>query len=158
MKKNTKIYLPYWLAKQLAVRNMVQIEIPKKYSTKSLKEIESAPENADLCILFLKQAGYFYEFGYKLGGLLDDDLINSVLAKTLTKRFVKILYSSQATRKNEETLFTSKLSNFELEVFEKARKEFENFENWKKHVGISKLKSSSIIDEQKRTKKKKRFE
>ncbi len=56
LKEGSKIFLPFWLAKELISRNIIQAEIPKKYSTKNLKSyfffnlkvIDAGPEEVDL--------------------------------------------------------------------------------------------------------------
>ncbi|KAG1176104.1 hypothetical protein G6F70_000068 [Rhizopus microsporus] len=63
--RNTRIELPYWVAKPLAQYtspsegNLIVVEMPKTYGTRVRNMLLASPESVD----FRSLSGYYYEFG-----------------------------------------------------------------------------------------------
>ncbi|KAG1471898.1 hypothetical protein G6F56_001848 [Rhizopus delemar] len=83
--RNTRVELPYWIAKPLAQyttprrENLIVIEMPKTYGTKVRNMLVASPESVD----FRSLGPYFYEFGVKLVTFIEDQELPGVLQKVV---------------------------------------------------------------------------
>ncbi|CAO3674875.1 unnamed protein product [Rhizopus stolonifer] len=113
--RNTRVELPYWIAKPLAQyttprrENLIVIEMPKTYGTKVRNMLVASPESVD----FRSLGPYFYEFGVKLVTFVEDQDLPGVLQKAFKKRIKNIMNYSQSSGSLVGQEFIQKLDHTE---------------------------------------------
>jgi GINS complex subunit 3 len=64
IKKDTRIEIPFWLAKELVAKKIVSVDLPKNYNPKVIGSLK-----ADATSVSLAASPYFYELGLELANL-----------------------------------------------------------------------------------------
>ena len=64
MKKDTKLELPMWMARTLASKKIVRVDMPKSFNQKMVGSLK-----ADPLAVTLASAPYFYELGLNISSL-----------------------------------------------------------------------------------------
>ncbi|EIE76212.1 hypothetical protein RO3G_00916 [Rhizopus delemar RA 99-880] len=108
--RNTRVELPYWVAKPLAqYTNLIAIEIPRTYGTKVRNMLVASPESVD----FRSLGAYFYEFGVKLVDFVVDEKLPGILEKAFKQRIKGIMNYSQSSGSTVGQDFIQKLDETE---------------------------------------------
>jgi len=120
---NTRVELPLWLATSLAIKEFVNLELPRVFQHAFRAMLHADPSVVDLH----QKCFYFYEFGTKLATLIADPDLGHTLCRSLNTRFADIVRRT-ANRKQAESLdFTARLAHLERQLFDS------------KQVGITQL-------------------
>mgnify|MGYP002803424334 FL=1 len=154
IESDTKMDLPFWLAKELCARQrrIISVELPKVYREAYRQILE-----ADATAVDLNKLGPYY---YSVGGkLLDfDNGENPRIAESLMKAYMKrmrrlmdLCLNKLDGSKEAQTLL-SKLDHDEHNVFDLSQQGLRQFEQWKQGV-ISKLTTSKTVINQRKRKR-----
>ncbi|KAF7725987.1 DNA replication protein [Apophysomyces ossiformis] len=98
IRANTRIELPYWMAKTLAQftlpngEKLLTVEIPKTYGKRVRNALAAGALNVDFRIL----CPYFYTFGTKLVELVRDEDLAPTLSEAFKTRLKEIMDYSQS--------------------------------------------------------------
>ncbi|KAJ0046284.1 hypothetical protein Pint_06513 [Pistacia integerrima] len=88
VEEGAKVELPFWLARELYLRQAVSINSSLFQShTRTRREIQADAANVDL----RSRCSYFYEFGCKIAPLVGDRTIGKMLLSTFQMRYQDIL-------------------------------------------------------------------
>ncbi|TPX42841.1 hypothetical protein SeMB42_g04967 [Synchytrium endobioticum] len=111
---NTRVELPYWMAETLAIREWVEIDLPKYYQVKVRNDLKASPTVVNLYQL----CPYFYEFGIRIVNLIVDDVLCKVLSETFTHRVQLIMNYTQATiLRTDRSDFIQSLDETEKDLY-----------------------------------------
>ncbi|KAG0174706.1 DNA replication protein [Apophysomyces sp. BC1015] len=98
IRANTRIELPYWMAKTLAQftlpngEKLLTVEIPKTYGRRVRNALAASALNVDFRVL----CPYFYTFGTKLVELVMDEDLAPTLSEAFKTRLKEIMDFSQS--------------------------------------------------------------
>jgi GINS complex subunit 3 len=124
LKQSTHLTVPLWLAVTMALREMAAIEEPKFFGDGYRNILEADPR-----IVSLKErSNYFFEVGSKLSGFLDGPELILLLMKVFIVR-VMHLFNEISHRSDPQIM--KKLTEIELEIYEKGRKTVMEHSNWR---------------------------
>ena len=145
-----KLELPFWLAKVLGKRNIVNVELPKQYR-KGQREILRA--DAKVVDLY-KQGPYFYGLGMQLlsfNHLESRDLSKSLLEAFLN-RFRLIMDNSQNADEADLYALTCRLEEVERVLFQLGHRSAQQMDLWEKGSSC-KITSSLVIQANRKRKR-----
>lgn len=108
--------LPIWLAENLHERGLVEVLLPRGYSSKVREAMLAAPTTLKL----RDKSPFFYETGLKLSMLCTEEdalmLPNSIKA-TLAERVALILNKAQHAKDADVSRFLATLTDLEQQLF-----------------------------------------
>ncbi|KAI9009089.1 hypothetical protein DFJ74DRAFT_686782 [Hyaloraphidium curvatum] len=88
----SRIELPFWMASELALNEYVDVELPRCFSSRSRNDLLANPNTVEL----RKLCPYFYEFGMKVFGLLDERSLSKLLVDSFASRAQLIMDYTQS--------------------------------------------------------------
>lgn len=123
LKKSSRLAVPLWLGSLMAMREMVNIEVPKFYGESYRNTLEADPR-----IISLKErSNYFFEVGGKLSSLLEGANLIELLLKVFISR---VLHLFNEITNNSDPKIVKKLTEIELEIYERGMKTFRELHDW----------------------------
>ncbi|CEG68356.1 DNA replication protein [Rhizopus azygosporus] len=143
--RNTRIELPYWVAKPLAQYtspsegNLIVVEMPKTYGTRVRNMLLASPESVD----FRSLSGYYYEFGVKLIEFLIDDQLPHIIDKAFKQRLKSIMNYSQSSGSTIGIEFIQRLDETEKDLYRLGQQSASDFRKWLDRA-IYKIKNVDI--------------
>jgi len=148
----TKVETPIYLVEQWKNMNLIELSLPHCYQPKFLETLDIGGEEANLC----ESSDFYFELGSRFAQLqsmddVDEDVVENLrlfLGKIFSKRLKKIVLYSHNSRKPNSSEFIATLTKFERNLFEKAKKSAELFDNWRftaPNVGV--ISTPSIVSE-----------
>ena len=145
-----KMELPFWLAKVLQKRQIVNVELPRQYR-RGQREIL----RADAAVVDLYKLGpHFYSMGMKI--LCFDHVeskdLSETLLETFLNRFRLIMDSSQNADEADLYALTSKLDETERILFRLGHLPAQQMELWEKG-GSCKITSSLAVQASRKRKR-----
>ncbi|GAA0183308.1 hypothetical protein Leryth_022269 [Lithospermum erythrorhizon] len=137
----SKVELPYWLASELYLRNVVSITIPSCYERKSRtrEEIGADPAHVDLRSRCL----YFYEFGSKIARLVGDKTIGPLLLVAFRARYKDVLIKALTAALAVPPKYLSILTKEETKLYEAGQSSTAAFKKWR--IGGPRLQRASLL-------------
>ncbi|KAI9486314.1 MAG: hypothetical protein EXX96DRAFT_548624 [Benjaminiella poitrasii] len=133
VKRNSRVELPYWMAKPLAEyllpanESLISVELPRTFGTKVRNALDASPALVDFRLL----CPYFYIFGIKLLDLVLDDKLGGVLHKAFTLRLKEIMDFSRTLGTSKGQEFLQKLDETEKELFKAGQDSALQFKQWR---------------------------
>ncbi|XP_074646777.1 DNA replication complex GINS protein PSF3-like [Tubulanus polymorphus] len=141
---NSKLELPYWLARALCSRkrHIVSIEIPKQYREGNRHIYQADPNVVDLH----KMGPYFYTFGTQLlsFGHTESTDIAKTLLTTFQGRFRRIMDCSQNAYFEDGAKIMSKLDELEKVIYKYGQLGLKDFKRWETRE-TEKLDTSHMV-------------
>jgi GINS complex subunit 3 len=143
--KDTKLELPFWLAKDLYSEGLVDILVPKGYN-QTFREILEADAN---CVNLHKLGPNYYRFGQHLSHMSIDESedIAKSLVETFHQRYHRLVnYALNATNDtiNEVLSFNSQLDNEEKDLFNIGKQSSDQMKNWENR-SIEKVTANDLV-------------
>ncbi len=145
LKESTQLRLPLWLAKTLALRGMVEIEVPEFLTAQFQQNFLAEPPAMNL----RERCTSFYKVGQQVSAMLDEGHplkaeMAKMLLKGLSGRFESILVRSSYWRTSSHSTFTAKMPSLETELFNAKYEAEKDINMWKQgSSGSSKRKRKS---------------
>ncbi|KAI7900953.1 uncharacterized protein BX663DRAFT_515837 [Cokeromyces recurvatus] len=145
VKRNTRVELPYWMAKPLAEYSLpandslISIELPKTYGTKVRNALDASPVLVDFRLL----CPYFYLFGIKLLDLVVDDKLGGILQKAFKLRLQETMNYSRTINSSKGQEFLQKLDETEKELFRAGQDSALQFKQWRDRA-VHQIKTANI--------------
>eukprot|EP00794_Sanderia_malayensis_P018947 gene18947-20853_t len=150
IQKGVKMELPYWMSRDLCTRRrkIVSVEMPKVYG-ESYRQIYKADANA---LDLHKMGPYFYKFGVRLLHFeyFDAGTLARSLLQVFRKRFRKVMDAAQNASYEETSQITSRMDNFECNLFRCGQKSQRDFQIWKQGETCKIKTSSTVLNHRKR--------
>ena len=142
----TKTEMPYWLAEHLAQKQCISIDPPSFFSLKHRNMLLAAPRKVNL----RQCCPVFYQLGMRVARWLgmdqqDQQELEEDLVKALCTRFLTILEHSQNSHNEDNTHFTNRLSEMELQLYWEGYGSAMDHLKWKRSYK-STLKRSWLVD------------
>jgi hypothetical protein len=148
---NTRVEMPFWLARVLGKRQFVTVELPKWVNT--LESCDAEWEAVNLKAI----TPHFYTFGHDLASFIYNnnwfsterrtacEKLQEYVLRAFAKRFSIILNSSNGLVKENMISITRKLSSNEEQLFRLAQKGVDEYDKWKtQSVGKAIIKQSDL--------------
>ncbi|XP_075215508.1 DNA replication complex GINS protein Psf3 [Lycorma delicatula] len=147
--KNSKVEIPFWLAKVLANSefSVVQVEVPKIY-----KDVCRDILNADASVVDLyKMSKFFYTFGKLISDIdrRESKELQSLLIQTFKERFRQLLDWVQNIGADE--IITEKLDFLERQILIDGRAVQIKLNNWLSH-GVGLVQPADMVVNHKKRK------
>ncbi|KXS12615.1 GINS complex, Psf3 component [Gonapodya prolifera JEL478] len=117
--KGSRVEVPFWLASQLALNQLVDIEVPRCFGTRARNDLKASPTAVDLNLL----CPYFYAFGCSIFNLVIDRTLNKVLATTFTQRMQRVMDYTQSSILGGAAMAASAEQDRFLRTLEEEEKE-----------------------------------
>lgn len=108
-----QLELPHWLASALALKGMVSVELPRKYSQRVRSKLLADPTSLSL----RDKSPHYHALGIKLSAQLGDAHLAATLRQALTGRYKQILDVAQGSREEDTSDFARRLTELELRMF-----------------------------------------
>ncbi|KAI7878669.1 GINS complex, Psf3 component [Lichtheimia hyalospora FSU 10163] len=147
--RNTRIELPFWLAKPLATFTLpnsdfiIKLEIPRPFGNRVRNNLDASPTAVDFRLL----CPYFYVFGKKLVNLIEDQRLPGILEKTFKTRLKEIMDYTQTGSTTVNQDFLQKLDETEKELFKAGQESSTQVKQWRNRA-LGRLKAIDITARQ----------
>ncbi|CAN0837986.1 DNA replication complex GINS protein PSF3 [Linum grandiflorum] len=119
VEKDSKSELPFWLARELHLRQAVSIKVPACFNRQTRLEIEADAGSVDL----RSRCSYFYEFGCKLAPYCDKS-IGLLVSYAFKARYKEVLHKAHtkafAAASKILTFLTKEETNCEIHLLVSA--------------------------------------
>lgn len=139
VESGTKVELPFWLARELHLRQAVSVNVPPCFNKKTREEIGADAAHVDL----RNRSPYFYELGCKMVPLIGDKTIGSLLLVAFQTRFKDVLIKAHTTAPAVTPNFLSVLTNEETKLYEAAQSSTAAFKKWR--MGGPRFQKASVL-------------
>uniref|UniRef100_A0A6N2NCY4 Uncharacterized protein n=1 Tax=Salix viminalis TaxID=40686 RepID=A0A6N2NCY4_SALVM len=138
IEQGSKTELPFWLARELHMRQAVSISVPACFNQKTRLEIQADAA----CVDLRSRCPYFYEFGSKLAPLCDKT-IGLLLPYAFRIRYKEILHKAHTIAFAAASKFPTLLTREETSLYEAAQSSMAAFKKWR--AGGPRLQRASIL-------------
>ncbi|XP_058005316.1 DNA replication complex GINS protein PSF3-like [Hevea brasiliensis] len=138
VEQGSKAELPFWLARELHLRQAVSMSAPACFNEKTRLEIQADAA----CVDLRSRCPYFYEFGCKLAPLCDKT-IGLLLSYAFRIRYKEVLYKAHTTAFAAASKFLALLTKEETNLYQAAQSSLTDFKRWR--MGGPRLQRASIL-------------
>eukprot|EP00904_Undaria_pinnatifida_P000017 jgi/Undpi1/10015/HiC_scaffold_28.g12469.m1 len=139
--QGAKVEFPLWMARPLAGKGMVELDLPKHYTDRFREQLEAGPGAVNL----RERSPYYYEVGVALASLTDDQRLQDTLLVVFSgERFKRLLDCSLNSLNEDVNAFTRDLPNLEKSLFNAGYRSSEEYVGWKSRA-FNKLAMSKVI-------------
>nr|XP_043613843.1 DNA replication complex GINS protein PSF3-like [Erigeron canadensis]XP_043613844.1 DNA replication complex GINS protein PSF3-like [Erigeron canadensis] len=135
----SKAELPFWLAKELHLRQAVSVSVPPCYNNKTREEIGADGAHVDL----RSRCSYFYELGCKIVQLIGDKTIGSLLLVAFQTRYKEVLIKAHTAASVLTPKYLSLLTKEETKLYDAAKSSAVAFKTWR--MGGPRLQKASVL-------------
>ncbi|XP_010554658.1 PREDICTED: DNA replication complex GINS protein PSF3-like [Tarenaya hassleriana] len=139
VEQGAKVELPFWLAHELVLRQVLSINIPACFNQKTRLEIQADAA----CVDLKSRCPYFYEFGCKIEPLVNDRTIGILLSTAFKIRYKEILTKAYTSAHVTASKFLSLLTREETNLYEAAHSSVTAFKKWR--IGGPRFQRASIL-------------
>lgn len=144
LKEGAKVDLPYWMAKCLASRNMIEVRLPKFYGERVRREVQADPG----CISIRECSPFFYNFGLKAAPMVPDRSLPLFLLTTFRGRYQEVLARAHSCTDQDLTALKRLLSREEKELMEAGHQSMASHRWW-----LQRLEALSVASILRKSKK-----
>ncbi|KAL8105872.1 DNA replication complex GINS protein PSF3-like isoform X1 [Apium graveolens] len=134
----SKLELPFWLARELHLRQAVTVNVPPCFNKRTREEIDADAAHVDL----RSRCPYFYELGYKIAPLVGDKTIGLVLLIAFRTRYKEVLIKAHTAFAVAPT-FLSLLTEEEVKLYKAAQSSAVAFKKWR--MGGPRFEKASVL-------------
>lgn len=126
----SRVELPFWLVRELYLRQLVSIRVPPCFDRESKTREEIAADAAHVDLR--SRCQYFYELGCKIAPLIGDKTIGPFLLVAFRTRYKEVLIKAH----NHQTLAVAPkcsrlLTNEEAKLYEAGQSSVVAFKKWR---------------------------
>ncbi|CAM9320591.1 unnamed protein product [Hapterophycus canaliculatus] len=141
LSQGAKVDFPLWMARPLAGKGMVDLDLPKHYTEKFREQLEAGPGAINL----RDRCPFYYEVGVSLASLTGDQRLQDTLLMVFSgERFKRLLDCSLNSLNEDVNSFTRDLPNLEKSLFNSGYRSSEEYVGWKSRA-FNKLAMSKVI-------------
>jgi hypothetical protein len=115
---------PLWIALTMVSREMANVAVPKYFEESYRNTLEADPR----IISLRERSHYFFEVGSKLNTVLQGSNLTPLLLKVFIAR---VLHLHNEASNNSDPKIMKKLTELELEIYEKAMKSLREYSEWR---------------------------
>ncbi|KAI9316058.1 hypothetical protein BX666DRAFT_289833 [Dichotomocladium elegans] len=147
--QNSRIELPFWLAKPLARYTLpnddyiIKLELPRPYGYRVRNNLDASPTAVDFRLL----CPYFYLFGRKLVDLIEDKRLPTILEKTFKTRLREVMDYTQTGSTTVNQDFLQRLDETEKELFKAGQESATQVKSWRNRA-LGRLRAVDISSRQ----------
>ncbi|KAG6602618.1 hypothetical protein SDJN03_07851, partial [Cucurbita argyrosperma subsp. sororia] len=139
VESGSKVELPFWLAKELHLRQVAVMGLPACFNQRTRLEIQADAAFVDL----RSRSQYFYEFGCKIAPLVGDRTIGSWLLSTFKSRYKEVLTKAHTAVFAASSKYLTLLSKEETKMYEAAQSSMTAFKKWR--IGGPRFQKASFL-------------
>ncbi|CAM9887482.1 unnamed protein product [Ectocarpus sp. 4 AP-2014] len=142
LSQGAKVDFPLWMARPLAGKGMVNLDLPKHYTDRqAVEQLEAGPGAVNL----RERCPFYYEVGVVLASLMGDQRLQDTLLMVFSgERFKRLLDCSLNSLNEDVNSFTRDLPNLEKSLFNAGYRSSEEYVGWKSRA-FNKLATSKVI-------------
>ncbi|KAI8023549.1 hypothetical protein ACSBR2_006049 [Camellia fascicularis] len=144
VEQGSKVELPFWLARELHLRQAVSINLPHCFNQKTREELAADAAHVDL----RNRCPYFYELGRKLFTLVGDKTIGTLLLAAFQTRYREVLIKAQTAALAVAPKFLTLLTKEETKLYEAAQSSMVAFKKWR--MGGPRFQKASVLGRKRR--------
>ncbi|XP_052199090.1 uncharacterized protein LOC127806105 isoform X2 [Diospyros lotus] len=144
VEQGSKVELPFWLARELHLRQAASISLPPCFNQKTREEIAADAAHVDL----RSRCQYFYELGRKLYSLVGDKTIALLLLAAFRIRYKEVLIRLQPAALAVAPKFLTLLTKEETKLYEAAQSSMAAFKKWR--MGGPRFQKASVLGRKRR--------
>uniref|UniRef100_A0A5B7BRH5 Putative DNA replication complex GINS protein PSF3 n=1 Tax=Davidia involucrata TaxID=16924 RepID=A0A5B7BRH5_DAVIN len=144
VEQGSKVELPFWLARELHLRQAAAINVPACFNKKTRDEIEADAAHVDL----RNRCPYFYELGCKIAPLVGDRTIGSFLLFAFQTRYKDVLIKAHTAALTVAAKFLTLLTKEETKLYEAAQSSMAAFKKWR--MGGPRFQKASVLGRKRR--------
>ncbi|PSR84959.1 DNA replication complex GINS protein [Actinidia chinensis var. chinensis] len=144
VEQGSKVELPFWLARELHLRQAVSINLPPCFNQKTRDELVADAAHVDL----KNRCPYFYELGCKLFSLVGDKTIALLLLAAFQTRYKEVLIKAQTAAMTVAPKFLTLLTKEETKLYEAAQSSMSAFKKWR--MGGPRFQRASVLGRKRR--------
>ncbi|XP_047332878.1 DNA replication complex GINS protein PSF3-like isoform X2 [Impatiens glandulifera] len=145
VEQGTKVELPFWLARELQLRQAVSVDIPMCFNKKTKDEIIADAAHVDL----RTRSPYFYELGLKIEPIVGDKTIRNLLLGAFAIRYKDVLVKAQTTALALAPKMLTLLTKEEMKLYEAAQSSLIAFKKWR--MGGPRFQRASVLGRKRRS-------
>ncbi|XP_054789250.1 DNA replication complex GINS protein PSF3-like [Prosopis cineraria] len=135
----SKVEMPFWLAYELQLRQVVSINVPPCFDQKTRLEIQADCASVDL----RSRCPFFYEFGCKIAPVVGDRTIGFLLLSAFKNRYKEILTKAHSASFSAASKFWSILTKEEVNLYNAAQSSMASFKKWR--IGGPRFQIASVL-------------
>ncbi|XP_019172436.1 PREDICTED: probable DNA replication complex GINS protein PSF3 [Ipomoea nil] len=156
-----EVEMPFWLARELYVKQAVKIKVPSCFDTKErprdrhrdepLKRRDRTKDEigADAAHVDLRgRCPYFYNFGCKIARLTGDKTIGPFLLVAFRTRYKEVLIKAYTAASAVASKHLTLLTQEEMKLYEAGQSSTMAFKKWR--MGGPRLLKASVLGRRKR--------
>ncbi|XP_028793822.1 DNA replication complex GINS protein PSF3 [Neltuma alba] len=136
---SSKVEMPFWLAYELQLRQVVSINVPSCFDKKTRLEIQADCASVDL----RSRCPFFYEFGCKIAPVVGDRTIGFLLLSAFKNRYKEILTKAHSAAISAASKFWSILTKEEINLYNAAQSSMASFKKWR--MGGPRFQKASVL-------------
>ncbi|KAG6402645.1 hypothetical protein SASPL_134847 [Salvia splendens] len=121
--------LPFWLVRELYLRQLVSIRVPPCFDRESKTREEIAADAAHVDLR--SRSPYFYELGCKIALLIRDRTIGPFLLVAFQTRYRDVLVKAHALTLTMTPKYLTLLTNEEIKLYEAGQSSIAAFKKWR---------------------------
>lgn len=121
--------LPFWLVRELYLRQLVSIRLPPCFDRESKTREEIAADAAHVDLRSRSQ--YFYELGCKIALLIGDRTIGPFLLVAFRTRYRDVLVKAHTLTLTMAPKYLTLLTNEETKLYEAGQSSIAAFKKWR---------------------------
>lgn len=144
VEQGSRVELPFWLARELHLRQAVSISLPPCFNQKTRDELAADAAHVDL----KNRCPYFYELGCKLFALAGDKSIAFLLLAAFQTRYKEVLIKAQTAALAVAPKFLTILTKEETKLYEAAQSSMAAFKKWR--MGGPRFQKASVLGRKRR--------
>ncbi|CAA0839832.1 GINS complex protein [Striga hermonthica] len=129
VKSGSRIELPFWLVRELYLRQLISIRVPSCFDRESKTREEIAADAAHVDLR--TRCPYFYELGCKLGPLIGDKTIGPFLLVAFRIRYREVLVKAHTLTMAVAPKYLTLLTNEETKLYEAGQCSIAAFKKWR---------------------------
>uniref|UniRef100_A0A3Q7GEZ2 Uncharacterized protein n=2 Tax=Solanum subgen. Lycopersicon TaxID=49274 RepID=A0A3Q7GEZ2_SOLLC len=137
----THVEMPFWLAQELYVRQVVSIKVPPYFDTKAKTRNEIGADAAHVDLRSL--CPYFYDFGCKIARLIGEKTIGPLLLVAFRTRYREVLIKAHTAASIVAPKHFSLLTKEETKLYEAGQSSTAAFKKWR--MGGPRLQKASVL-------------
>ncbi|GJV64446.1 DNA replication complex GINS protein PSF3-like protein [Tanacetum coccineum] len=135
----SKVELPFWLARELHLRNVASVSMPPCFNKKTREEIGADGAHVDL----RSRCSYFYDLGCKIVQLIGDKSIGNLLLVAFQTRYKEVLIKAHTASSALTPKFLTLLTKEETKLYDAAKSSTAAFKTWR--MGGPRFQKASLL-------------
>ncbi|KAI9202650.1 uncharacterized protein BJ171DRAFT_512814 [Polychytrium aggregatum] len=139
----TRVELPFWMASELAQRDIVQLDLPKCFGPKIMSDLTASAKAVPLNNI----CSYYFAFATKLLDLIEIRDLSSVLLEAFRSRIREVMDFTQTPQRPDRLDYLNALDETEKQLYRAGRDSVHLFEKWQGSM-TGRIRMASVLERQ----------